>query len=156
MVSSIRKFAQELGSTHVIKRHVERRRTQTLNNSVNNEYDFNQLRSNRFQRRHKKLHPAISAPFDQRKHDVAVDFDKGPQHQKYHRTHRRRPLKKGIHMLRKVGTMKPKIQLLREEKDRFDAMREIQRSTSHFKRYSALGTSVIACECIHFIMSGYC
>ena len=58
-------------------------------------------------------------------------------------------------MLRRVGTMKPKMLLLKEEKDSFDAMREIQRSTSHFKRYSALSMSVIACECIHLVMSSF-
>ena len=39
---------------------------------------------------------------------------------------------------------KQKLILLREEKDRFDAMREIQRTTNRFKQYYALCMSVIA------------
>lgn len=53
---------------------------------------------------------------------------------------------KGMKMLRRVGTNKPKVLLMREEKDRFDAMRKIQQDTHKFKRYSALTMSVIACK----------
>ena len=41
-------------------------------------------------------------------------------------------------------TRQPKLLLLREEKDRFDAMRKIQRSTAKFKRWYALFASVTA------------
>lgn len=51
-------------------------------------------------------------------------------------------------LIQRVGPQKPKLVLLQEEKDRFEAMRSIQRSTSNFKRYFALTMSVIACKSI--------
>ena len=150
MVSSIRKFAQELGSNHVVKGHVEKRRTQMFEHSVTNEREFDQMRAKQSHKHRKELHPVISSPFDQRKPDVALDVEQGPDPalhlSQHHNTHKRYPLRKGMKRLRRVGTRTPKIQLLKEEKDRFDAMREIQHSTSSFKRYSALTMSVIACK----------
>ncbi|KAL8711979.1 MAG: hypothetical protein Q9220_003675 [cf. Caloplaca sp. 1 TL-2023] len=57
---------------------------------------------------------------------------------------RRRPFRSGMQRIRRVGTRKHRLILLQEEKDRFDAMRSIQKSTSDFKKYSALTMSVIA------------
>ena len=44
----------------------------------------------------------------------------------------------------KHASRREKLVLLREEKDRFDAMREIQSNTSKFKQYYALSMSVLA------------
>lgn len=49
---------------------------------------------------------------------------------------------KGAHAKR--ANRREKLVLLREEKDRFDAMREIQSNTSRFKQYYALSMSVLA------------
>ncbi|KAL8673434.1 MAG: hypothetical protein Q9168_002138 [Polycauliona sp. 1 TL-2023] len=61
------------------------------------------------------------------------------------RSARKNYRKHGLKMIQQIGSRKPKLLLLQEEKDRFDAMRSIQRSTSTFKKYSALSMSVIAC-----------
>ncbi len=45
-----------------------------------------------------------------------------------------------------VRSRKPKLFILREEKDRFKAMRNIQYSTRRFKRYFSLSMSIFACE----------
>ena len=46
--------------------------------------------------------------------------------------------------INRVATRKPRLLLLYEEKDRFMAMRNIQNSTSNFKKYYALTMSVLA------------
>ncbi|KAL8849937.1 MAG: hypothetical protein Q9221_005116 [Calogaya cf. arnoldii] len=61
-----------------------------------------------------------------------------------HRPTRSNHMKSGLKRIQQVGSRKPKLLLLQEEKDRFDAMRSIQKSTSTFKKYSALAMSVIA------------
>jgi potassium channel subfamily K len=53
-----------------------------------------------------------------------------------------RKTQKGAHVKR--ANKREKLLLLREEKDRFDAMREIQSDTSKFKQYYALSMSVLA------------
>jgi len=58
-------------------------------------------------------------------------------------TLRRSPVANPFHKLRRTSR-KVKILILREEKDRFDAMRAIQHSARRFKRYFALSMSVIA------------
>jgi len=60
----------------------------------------------------------------------------------------------GLHSLRRVASLsirptqrrnrKPKLLLLREEKDRFDAMRHIQQNTVKFKRWYSLFASITA------------
>ena len=150
MVSSIRKFAQELGSSHVVKGHVEKRRTQIVEHSVTNELEYVEMRAKQARKHHKQKHATISAPFDQQKATVDFDLEKGPDpavhHPQHHHKRKKYPIRRGMKRLRRVGSRTPKIQMLKEEKDRFDAMREIQRSTSSFKRYSALTMSIIACK----------
>ena len=110
MVSSIRKFAQDLGHDNIIKNHVEKRRVNTVERSVTTTFELEQRQ---LQRRPKhKDHHRQAAPF--------------------------------MNTLKRVATRKPRIVLLLEEKDRFTAMRTIQKSTSNFKKYYALSLSVIA------------
>ena len=146
MVSSIHRFARELGSNHVVKAHVEKRRTEMLDQSAANEHDSEQLEAQNHSGLH--LHPAISAPFNQHEIHPTLNYEQEPhsagQHHQQHS--RRKPLRNGMRKLKKVRSRQPKIQLLKEEKDRFDAMRAIQHSTHRFKRYSALTMSVIACK----------
>ncbi|KAL9100588.1 MAG: hypothetical protein Q9163_004047 [Psora crenata] len=146
MVSSIRKFARQLGSTHVVRGHVQKRRTQTFNRSAATDEQFQQMKSQHFSRKHRRLYPEISGPSGKRKQNVSFDLEKGPGAQAPYNQHQRRikRLKAGMTKLRAVASREPKILLLKEEKLRFDAMRAIQRSTSRFKRYTALTTSVIA------------
>ncbi|KAK5700720.1 Potassium channel [Elasticomyces elasticus] len=142
MVSSISKFAGELGSEKVIRRHVERSRTRTIGRTVTSSLEL-ENRSALFE----GVRPVISAPFPmpqdrEKKIKIAEDSDELKKH-------RRTPT--GLQSIRRAMTLtsqarvrKPKLILLREEKDRFDAMRHIQHDTHHFKRWSALCMSIIA------------
>lgn len=149
MVSSIRNFAQQLGSSHVVKGHIEKRRAQTIDHSATNEQDFQRMKANLFRSKHHNTqHAPISAPIDGHVQTVDFDVEKGPGTAAHHNPHphKRRHNKYGMSRLRRVGSRKPKIRLLEEERSRFNAMRAIQRSTNNFKRYSALTMSVIACK----------
>ncbi|KAK5729025.1 Potassium channel [Elasticomyces elasticus] len=142
MVSSISKFAGELGSEKVIRRHVERSRTRTIGRTVTNSMEL-ENRSALFD----GIRPVISAPFPmpqdgEKKIKIVEDPDELKKH-------RRTPT--GLQSIRRAMTLtsparirKPKLLLLREEKDRFDAMRHIQHDTHQFKRWSALCMSIIA------------
>lgn len=110
MVSSIRKFAQELGHDNIIKSHVERRRVNTIERSVTTTFELEQRQAQN--RKKMKNQHQQTAPF--------------------------------MNTLRRVASRKPRIVMLYEEKDRFDAMRNIQKSTSDFKKYYALTMSVLA------------
>ncbi len=149
MVSSIRGFAQELGSIHVVKSHVERKRSHTLRRTATTDFEFEQLTAHHWAKHHKSHHPPISGPFDLQKRTIGFDVEKGeePSTQQGHVKHSRTsPMAAGMKRLRRAGARQPKILMMREEKDRFDAMRKIQHETHKFKRYSALTMSIIACK----------
>lgn len=153
MVSSIRAFAQELGSTHVVKSHVEKKRTYTFERTATTDSEFEQIRAQHLDK-HNKMHdktqkPAISAPFNPHKRTIAFDLEKGeePSAHRIQAKHRRtNSMAAGMKRLRRAGARQPRVLMMREEKDRFDAMRKIQHDTHKFKRYSALTMSVIACK----------
>ena len=158
MVSSIRNFARELGSSHVVKSHAEKQRSHTLKRTATTEQEFRELErklTNKLHHHHshsrndnQHQHPRISAPFDARKRTIDFDLEQGDVNAEkilHHKTSKN-PMIKGMKMLRRVGSKQPKVILMREEKDRFDAMRKIQQDTHKFKRYSALTMSIIACK----------
>ena len=158
MVSSIRNFARELGSSHVVKSHAEKQRSYTLKRTATTEQEVHELREKleeKLHHHHKHGHndnqhqyPQISAPFNARKRTIDFDLERGDvnvEHKLHHKPSKN-PMIKGIKILRRVGSKQPKVLLMREEKDRFDAMRKIQKDTHKFKRYSALTMSIIACK----------
>ena len=148
MVSSIRKFAQELGHDKVVKNHVERRRTQTIGRAVSTSFELERRQeTERDFVKHGRL-PRISAPFDPKERSITFDVESAGNGPQRRRPKRRNSIMTGVKKLRRVGSREPKILLLREEKDRFDAMRQIQHSTRRFKRYFALSMSIVACESI--------
>lgn len=116
MVSSIHKFAQEISHDNIVKRHVEKRRVRTIDRSVSNAVELEERQ--------------------------AAERIKGRRHRLASKKH----LRTGMKQLRRMASQKQKLIILQEEKDRFDAMRNIQQSTSKFKKYSALAMSVIACK----------
>ena len=59
---------------------------------------------------------------------------------------RHRPIASSFHRLKKVTSRSKKLVILREEKDRFEAMRAIQYSTKRFKKYFALSMSALSCK----------
>lgn len=158
MVSSIRNFARELGSSHVVKSHTEKQRSYTLKRTATTEQEFRDLEKkltdklhhhrNRSHNDNQQQHPQVSAPFNARKRTIDFDLEKGDVNveKKLHHKSSKNPMMKGMKMLRRVGSRQPKVLLMRQEKDRFDAMRKIQQDTHKFKQYSALTMSVIACK----------
>ncbi|TKA60456.1 hypothetical protein B0A55_11337, partial [Friedmanniomyces simplex] len=127
----------------VIRRHVERSRTRTIGRTVTSSLELEHR-----QTLHEGDRPVISAPFhiELQGRPKTIKIADDPDELK---RHRRTPT--GLQSLRRVMTKtaqtrirKPKLILLREEKDRFDAMRHIQHDTTRFKRWYALCMSVIA------------
>lgn len=146
MVSSIRGFARELGSNHVVKGHVERRRARTLSRSFTTDLEYQQLKQRR-SRKHRPQdgrHAKISVPFDPAQRTVTFEAEKA-RAPPSRLSDKRSSFQIGIQRLQGAGLRKSKSLMLREEKDRFDAMRAIQKSTQTFKRYYALTMSVLAC-----------
>lgn len=168
MVSSIRNFARELGSSHVIKSHTEKQRSHTLKRTATTQEEFRELEEKLEEKLHRhrshnhnnnlNQHAQISAPFNARKRTIDFDLEQGDVNaeQKLHHKTSKNPMIKGMKMLRRVGSKQPKVLLMREEKDRFDAMRKIQQDTHKFKRYSALTMSVIACKSYLTTVSSHC
>ena len=149
MVSSIRGFAQELGSTHVVKSHVEKQRSHTLQRTATTEFEYEHLKALAWAKLHRKKPVPISEPVDLTKRTVNFDVEKAitPAPQESHpKDSRIGPVTASLRVLRRVGSRQPKILLMKQEKDRFDAMRKIQYDTHKFKRYSALTMSFIACK----------
>lgn len=149
MVSSIRGFAQELGSTHVVRSHVEKQRTDTLQRTATTDFEYAELKARALSKfRHKRPSPT-SEPLDLTKRNINFDVEKAiaqAPHESYRELSKVGPVTAGLRVLKRVGSRQPKILLMRQEKDRFDAMREIQYNTHKFKRYSALTMSLIACK----------
>lgn len=158
MVSSIRKFAREMGSSHVIRSHAEHERSHTISHSATTELEYHELLA-----RHKHKHKhgkrchgqdhqkgkrvSISAPYDLKPRTAAPDVEKGmTESLSIKPVNRSTSFTYSVKRITLVGSRKPKILLLREERDRFDQMRAIQKNTHDFKRYSALTMSVIACK----------
>ena len=175
MVSSIHKFAQELGHYNVVKKRLQSQRVATFERSLTISFEADRRQELQRLDLEDGRRPTISTPFDPKKRTIAFDPDvekaeelkspktiksfswpKSPQSplKSPTRTMTSMSDKKGLHnpipkrfrVLTRVGSSKPKLLILREEKDRFDAMRSIQYSTRRFKRYSALTMSVIACK----------
>ena len=159
MVSSIHKFAGELSKDNVIRKHMETRRVHTLERAITitpEDERRNDLEKQLASR--PGLKPTISSPmmarplndnkkiqFEKEEDDaptpsqfMSSKFHKGP----IHRT--MRVMASPVIAIHKAATRKPKALVMREEKDRFDAMRSIQDGAAKFKKWYALFLSVIA------------
>ena len=171
MVSSIRKFAQELGHDKVVKNHVERRRVNTLSRAVTTSFEAEQRNERRKKIPKSGPRPSISAPFSPHKRTIAFDPDleKAGDLRDTEPSNESTPpltspassrtLGRSMTLTQKIispmtnsfkvlqpNNRKSKVLILREEKDRFEAMRSIQSATRRFKQYSALMMSIIACK----------
>lgn len=128
VVGSIRQFAMEMNYDNVIKAHFQRKRQRTLQRSITIPRDDEQdlediLRRQGIKRR--GLKRSMSG-------------------RRYGKKHRKRPIRSTIHAIGRVAANKPKLLVVRDEKDRFDAMRAIQSETMRFQRWNALILSLIA------------
>lgn len=142
IVGSIRQFARDLGHDKIVKTHVEKRRQQTIERSVTSPIELSERGSKMKSSTFHNL-PGVSASFKSKTwtRSFKEGNGKGPPHQQG-----RIRRSKTIRALKRVGSREPKLLLLREERDRFNAMRRIQRSTKAFKEYTALTMSIAACE----------
>lgn len=147
MVSSISKFAAEIGTEKVIRRHIEHSRSRTFGRTVTTSLE---LEEHERPPMHGNIRPVISGPIDcnkaTREKTIKID-DRNPTEQHHRRTATgidtlRRVTSRATEPMRRVRT--PKLILLREEKDRFEAMRHIQQDTSRFKRWYALAMSIFS------------
>ena len=147
MVSSIHKFAQELGHNNIVKTHVEKRRVQTIERSVTTSFELDERHKNDGQHHKFEQHPKISAPLSPKARAVTFEMEKtnGPHRAQKH-IKRSGTISSGVRVLKRVASKKPKLLILREEKDRFTAMRDIQHSTKTFKNYYALTLSMVGCK----------
>ncbi|KAF7509360.1 hypothetical protein GJ744_008083 [Endocarpon pusillum] len=146
MVSSIHKFARDLSYDNVIRKHMEAHRQRTITRAVSS--------STLLQRQNdieKKIdwshnhHPTISGPLAPSNQESLA-----PQSstlESYHEGKIHRTIKavsQPVKTIQRARLRQPKILLMREEKDRFEAMRAIQMSATRFRKWYALSLSVIA------------
>ena len=139
MISSLGTFAKEISEDKVIKKRVEAKRTETVEKSVPKEMGFHPPGA-----RTGKTGTArnyVSNPYDGRNvAQTAIDDEK-----LNHREDERRlgtlhkVVKKTSNAVHSFSPLprsrQRKEAMLREEKDRFEAMRAIQRSTNNFKHW---------------------
>ena len=142
VISSIYKFMKQLSEKNVVQKHVDRMRSRTLERTVTSSFDFRQ-REEEHSRVRKRL---FSQSQDQEKSkDGELPTISAPSSPRPQRTPTAHAVHRAATFPRKViPNRKPRLLLRREEKDRFDAMRRIQRQTSKFKKWYALSISVIA------------
>jgi len=138
VISSITKFATELGNNKVLQKHVERIRTRTIERSVTSSMEFENRRELEL-----GMRPPISAPFDPVDRNISLRIVDNKEDAKQ----RAKDTSMGpMNAIRRTTTLRPqrksRLVLLREERDRFNAMRSIERKTQTWKRWSRLCISV--------------
>ena len=165
MVSSIHKFAGELSKDNVIRKHMENRRVNTLSRAVTLTAE-DQRRDDLEKQLAESpgFRPTISSPmvnFDPNSRQIQFANDeekvrKGEEQepapsQFMSSKHHKGPIHRTfmfitapVRGVTKVAARKPKALLMKEEKDRFDAMRGIQTGAAKFKKWYSLLWSVIA------------
>ncbi|CAO2653713.1 Nn.00g031240.m01.CDS01 [Neocucurbitaria sp. VM-36] len=133
IVSSLYKAVRELGEEKIVQKHVDRMRERALERTVTNSFDLRhrEHEAHRLIRRRTLGSPRISAPTQPRPFRTAM----GETVQ--HPSSFPRMLPDALKRHRK-----PELMLLKEEKDRFEAMRRIQADSRKFKRWMALMWSV--------------
>jgi potassium channel subfamily K len=172
MIKSIRKFAIGISKDNVIKKHQINARERAASRSVTNEKDLrNRLGlppSSDVNARKLSYFPMHAAAVTARRKSLEQygHFDVRGRTVTFHQNRARgmsrngtsrpsTPLNGGTtantepddpskRMLGGRSRRRERLILLREEKDRFDAMRDIQQNTNKFKRYYALSMSILA------------
>ena len=143
VVNSIHKFMAELSNDNVFKKHVERQRVRTVGRSVTRSIDLPTTNDGGDGSGTPIPQPSRTTELEH----VSSDETSGSQ------TEREKQSPPGHSLVwrltnskvvRQVRPHKPKIILLKEEKDRFDAMRHLQHRAHKFRRWYNLSTSVIA------------
>ncbi|KAL5117832.1 Potassium channel [Pleosporales sp. CAS-2024a] len=135
IVSSLYRAVREIGEQNVIQKHVDHMRTKALSRTVTNSFDLRhgeRTAHHLLRRRNLGGYPRISTPVNPRPlHTEMSNIIQGTM------TFPRNVVPDALNM-----TRKPKLLLLKEEKDRFDTMRQIQADGKKFRRWMALFWSV--------------
>ena len=129
-MSSLYRAARELGEDNIVQKDLRRRREQVLQVTVTN-YDDYRDRQSRLKKRSTFGKLKISAPSEPRPFRTAV-----------HETAPSNVVRTRTFSMPQRRDRRPRLLLLREEKDRFNAMRRIQADSNKFKRWMALFWSV--------------
>ncbi|KAM0724320.1 hypothetical protein Q7P37_000202 [Cladosporium fusiforme] len=145
VVSSLTTFATDLGSEKIVHKHAERSRNRTVGRTVTNstEYLHRQAQAH-------GGHPVVSAPFNpiDTSASTRINHNKFAPNSPDSNSSPSSPstilsfTRAASDLVSKAR--KPRLLLLREEKDRFEAMRRIQKETSAYQKRSALCFSVLA------------
>ncbi|KAF3038762.1 Potassium channel [Didymella keratinophila] len=130
VVSSLYRAARELGEDHIVQKDLRRRREQTLALTATNSDDYRHRQQHQLVRRSNFGRLKISAPTEPRLYRTAMgnDVPRAPTFPRNFPVPRM--------------DRKPRLLLLKEEKDRFDAMRRIQADSKRYKRWMNLFWSV--------------
>ena len=126
MVSSIHKFAGELSKDKVIRNHMENARVHTLSRIATTDIDIEKAQKQALEEEPK---PSQFLKSTTRSNTMRNTL---------------KIITAPVMTLQRVRTRKDKLIIMREEKDRFDAIRKIQKGASEFKKWYALTLSVIA------------
>jgi potassium channel subfamily K len=132
IVSSLYTAVRELGDEKIIQKHIDRMRSRVAERTVTNSFDLRhrEREAHHLLRKRKLGFPRISAPTQPRPFRTPVSG--AVQHTS---TFPRVASALGIDRT-------PRIMVLKEEKDRFEAMRNIQASSKKFKQWMALFWSI--------------
>ncbi|PPJ61390.1 hypothetical protein CBER1_10626 [Cercospora berteroae] len=147
MISSITAFVRELGTENVVKGHKERTRARTIDRTAKSSSELERMRT-ADNDRHKSVSTNLGAGNPSLPHKLGSDDDShgaasGDHRELNGKTAVRRAATWAPHR-RVLSSRPPRLVLLRAEKDRFEAMRRIQRSTSRFKKWYGLLMSLLA------------
>ena len=148
VISSLHKFAAELGQNNIVQKHIANIRSRTYDRTVTESSEL--TREQEIIPRHiikdlKKMR--ISAPHNARRGDRRASIYAPAAGRKNSVTKKRHhhflpAIAKRTNLGESMGHRKTKLILLKEERDRFNAMRDIQKSTARFKRWWALSMSI--------------
>lgn len=152
VISSINKFAAEIGQDKIVKGHIDRVRHKTIERTITEDMDIDarQLQHLNDRTGSVRYFTPSKATLDRIKRRRAEERKSRRSSSIRRDSQRRSSIGHAIPPVRKRLTIrehikrKPKLLLLKEEKDRFEAMRRIQQSTDSFKRWWRLTLSVIA------------
>lgn len=150
IVTSIHKFAGELSKDNVIKKHTERERQRTLTRVTSPPSELEKAEGSEDSNDSDlALRKTQSEPLPERTH--CEETRRGIGWKKHNQKPSKGPIQRTLRAMRQpVKTLttpfrkRQKIILMREERDRFVAMRNIQESAARFKKWYALTMSAIA------------
>lgn len=124
VVGSIHRFVREVHYDNVIRKHIEQKRQSTFDRSIG----FGDVRSSHG--KSPRSGEEITPPALTRQRSE-------PPSPRHHQ-----PIRNTINSI--ANNHRPRLLVMREEKDRFDAMRRIQSDTMRFRRWNNLIISIVA------------